>query len=87
MLLPLMASFLGGQEKADVASLAKQAGNVSVWNNKKPNDKKLNDVTYPLDYLTESIPLKKTFSYHTHEWHLRDLTFANFVLFGIHFFI
>ena len=29
MLLPLMASFLGGQEKADVASLAKQAGNVS----------------------------------------------------------
>jgi hypothetical protein len=36
-----MASFLGGQEKADVASLAKQAGNVSVWNNKKPNDKKL----------------------------------------------
>jgi hypothetical protein len=54
--LPLMASFLGGQEKADVASLAKQAGNVSVWNNKNPNDKKLNDVTYPLDYLTESIP-------------------------------
>jgi hypothetical protein len=58
--LPLMASFLGGQEKADVASLAKQAGNVSVWNKKQnPNDKKLNDVTYPLDYLTESIPLKK----------------------------
>ncbi|XP_045027693.1 uncharacterized protein LOC116920330 isoform X3 [Daphnia magna] len=28
MLLPLMASFLGGQEKADVASLAKQAGNL-----------------------------------------------------------
>lgn len=28
MLGPLLASFLGGQDKADVASLAKQAGNV-----------------------------------------------------------
>lgn len=31
LLGPLLASFMGGQDKADVASLAKQAGNVSSF--------------------------------------------------------
>ena len=30
MMGPILASLLGGQEKADVAGLAKQAGNVSL---------------------------------------------------------
>jgi len=80
-----MASFLGGQEKADVASLAKQAGNVSVWNKQNPINLKGNDddETKWRDKMSfgllDWIYPFKPFSYHTHEW-LCDLTFANFYL-------
>lgn len=91
-----MASFLGGQEKADVASLAKQAGNVSFpfktedsYNFKQKCGMDKNKRVTWLDtrqiFLTTSIPVIPFLS-HTSDFYYATL-FIAFLYLSFLFFI